>query len=184
MHALCDLKPGQRIHVCGHGCQGKTSLVLRVLADLSRRELPRSPHALVLNTGDAPEELASPTRFMRLVLGLIGVNGYKFANVDPAVLRDALSETETHTPATVTHRSGINAQVLTYQADLQEAFKTATFGTDSSKVRSDFQDVVREVARDYRPIVVIDDTDHFATADGTLDNDAISNLYHHGVCTL
>ena len=50
-------------------------------------------------------------------------------------------------------------------------------------MRNDFQDVVREVARDYRPIIVIDDTDHFATADG-LDQDAISNLYHHGIRTL
>ena len=58
------------------------------------------------------------------------------------------------------------------------------FGADPSKVRSDFQDVVREVARDYRPIVVIDDTDHFATANGELDEDAISNLYHHGIRTL
>jgi Cdc6-like AAA superfamily ATPase len=184
MRALCDSETGQRIHICGHAGQGKTSLILRVLADLSRRELPRPPHALVLNTGDAPNELASPMSFMRLVLGLIEVNGCKFANVDPALLRDALSETETRTPTTVTHSVSINAHVLSYQAGLQEAFKTMAFGADPSKVRSDFQDVVREVARDYRPIVVIDDTDHFATANGELDEDAISNLYHHGIRTL
>jgi Cdc6-like AAA superfamily ATPase len=183
MQALCEGPPGKRIHVYGEGGQGKTSLILRVLADMGRRELPRPPHALVLNTGDEPNKLGSPTSFMRLVLGMIKVNGYRFATVDPALLRDALSESETHTPVVLTHRAGINAPVLSYQAQLTEAFKTETFGTDSAQVRSDFQDVVREVARDYRPIIVIDDTDHFATADG-FDEGAISNLYHHGIRTL
>jgi Cdc6-like AAA superfamily ATPase len=183
MRALCDGAPGQRVHVYGDGGQGKTSLILRVLADIGRRELPRPPHALVLNTGDEPSKLGSPTSFMRLVLGMIKVNGYRFETVDPVLLRDALSEGEAHTPAIVTHHAGISAPVLSYQAQLTEAFKVATFGTDSPQVRNDFQDVVREVARDYRPIIVIDDTDHFATADG-LDEDAISNLYHHGIRTL
>jgi hypothetical protein len=42
------------------------------------------------------------------------------------------------------------------------------------------------VTKDYRAVIVIDDTDHFAASgpDGKLDVEAISNLYHHGVRTL
>lgn len=81
---------------------------------MSRRGLPRPPHALMLNTGDEPSKLGSPTSFMRLVLGMIKVNGYRFATVDPALLRDALRESETRTPAVIAHRAGISAPVLSY----------------------------------------------------------------------
>jgi hypothetical protein len=184
MHSLCAEEPGQRVHVYGDGGQGKTSLILRVLADISRRELSRQPHPLVLNTGDDASGLATPMSFMQLVLGVIKVNGYRFATVDPNLLRDALSRTTALTPTAVTHRAAFGPPMFSYQAQLAEAFTTTTFGRDSPQVRNDFQDIVREVARDYRPVIVIDDTDHFAGVDGQFDEAAISNLYHHGIRTL
>ena len=41
---------------------------------------------------------------------------------------------------------------------------------------------MRLVARDYRPVIVIDDTEHFVNAaDGRIDRVSVRNLYHHAI---
>jgi hypothetical protein len=88
----------------------------------------------------------------------------------------------------LTHEAGITAPIFSYQASLTEAFASQTLGHDPARVRNDFEDVLETVTREYRAVIVIviDDTDHFAAsgAGGELDEQAIANLYHHGVRTL
>ncbi|MGH2855195.1 MAG: AAA family ATPase, partial [Solirubrobacteraceae bacterium] len=187
VRALATESPPQRLHIYGEAGAGKTSLILRALADVARRRtLDRPVHPLFVNTGDSPDEMDNPQHFMRMILGLIQVNGGAFASVDPARLLDATAELTTYTPTGVTHRASITAPVFSYQASVREAFATRTFGRDPGRVRNDFEDVLHAVTRDYRAVIVIDDTDHFATSgpSGKLDEQAIANLYHHGVRTL
>ncbi len=187
VNALATAAPPQRLHIYGEAGAGKTSLILRALADIARREtLKRPVHPMFVNTGDAPSQLTDPQHFMQMLLGLIQVNGSAFATVDPVALRDATAEQTTYTPVTVAHQVGITPPFFSYQATLTKAFATKTFGVNPAHVRNDFQDVLRAVTKDYRAVIVIDDTDHFAASgpDGKLDVQAISNLYHHGVRTL
>jgi len=183
VRALAGEQAPQRLHIYGEAGAGKTSLILRALADIARREnLARPVHPLFVNTGDAPSELDDPHHFMRMILGLIRVNGGAFASVDPRRLLDATAEQTTHTPSTLTHEAGITAPIFSYQASLTEAFASQTLGHDPARVRNDFEDVLETVTREYRAVIVIDDTDHFAasSAGGELDEQAIANLYHHG----
>jgi hypothetical protein len=187
VNALAIAAPPQRLHIYGEAGAGKTSLILRALADIARREtLKRPVHPMFVNTGDAPSQLTDPQHFMQMLLGLIQVNGSAFATVDPVALRDATAEQTTYTPTTVAHQVGITPPFFSYQPTLTQAFATQTIGVDPARVRNDFQDVLRTVTKDYRAVIVIDDTDHFAASgpDGKLDVEAISNLYHHGVRTL
>lgn len=187
VNALASSAPPQRLHIYGEAGAGKTSLILRALADIARREtLQRPVHPMFVNTGDAPSQLTDPQHFMQMLLGLIQVNGSAFATVDPVALRDATAEQTTYTPTTVAHQAGITTPFFSYQPTLSQAFATQTIGVDPARVRNDFQDVLRTVTKDYRAVIVIDDTDHFAASgpDGKLDVEAISNLYHHGVRTL
>jgi hypothetical protein len=62
---------------------------------------------MFVNTGDAPSQLTDPQHFMRMLLGLIQVNGSAFATVDPVALRDATAEQTTYTPTTVAHQVGM-----------------------------------------------------------------------------
>jgi hypothetical protein len=133
-------------------------------------------HPLFVNTGDAPSELDDPHRFMQMILGLIRVNGGAFASVDPRRLLDATAEQTTHMPATMTHEASITTPVFSYQASLAEAFASQTFGRDPARVRNDFEDILEAVTREYRAVIVIDDTDHFAAsgAGGELDEQAVA----------
>jgi AAA domain len=185
--ALTEQGPPQRLHVYGEAGAGKTSLILRALADIAKRTtLQRPPHPLFVNTGDAPSALEEPQHLMRMILGLIRVNSYAFASVDPNRLAAAAADQTTYTPRTVTHQASITTPVFAYQASLQEAFKSLTFEHDAASVRADFEDVLRQVARDYRPLIIIDDTDHFAHSgpSGQLNETAIANLYNNGARTL
>lgn len=59
MDALVTQEPPQRVHVVGPSGAGKTSLVLRVIADLARRQLDIAHEVLILRVGDRPERLGS-----------------------------------------------------------------------------------------------------------------------------
>ena len=105
VNALATAAPPQRLHIYGEAGAGKTSLILRALADIARREtLQRPVHPMFVNTGDAPSQLTDPQHFMQMLLGLIKVNGSVFATVDPDALRDATAEQTTYTPTTVAAR--------------------------------------------------------------------------------
>lgn len=65
MEALVDREPPQRVHVVGPSGAGKTSLVLRVVADLAKRELAVRHEVLILRVGDRPERLSSPEEVMK-----------------------------------------------------------------------------------------------------------------------
>src|SRR4051812_40044194 len=65
MHELTDAPAPQRLHVIGPSGAGKTSLIVRVVADLARCELDVHHEVLVVRVGDRPERLGSPRRSCR-----------------------------------------------------------------------------------------------------------------------
>lgn len=188
MRVLANQPPPQFVHVVGQSGAGKTSMILRVLADLARRKTSNvgRPHeVLIFNVGDDPARLASPAMFMRTLVQLVARQGHRFASVDPDVLQAAASDERWHTGAQVDHSVTVDARVVSYSAGLKEAYETAKFGDDPARARQDFEDVVQLVSAEHRPVIVIDDTEHFVRrgADG-VDADSIGNLFHHAIRTL
>jgi len=78
----------QRIQIVGPSGAGKTSLIVRVLADLEAENLDPSHEVLVLRVGESPEHLASPEKMLRLVLDTLAAQRFRFSNVDPSVSRE------------------------------------------------------------------------------------------------
>lgn len=188
MRALANQPPPQFVRVVGQSGTGKTSMTLRVLADLARRETSNvgRPHeVLMFNVGDDPARLVSPAVFMRTIVQLVARQGHRFGSVDPDVLRAAAADERTHTGPQVDHTATIDAKVVSYSAGLKEAYETAKFGDDPARAREDFEDVLQLVSVEHRPVIVIDDTEHFVGrgVDG-VDAESVSNLFDHAVRTL
>lgn len=187
MHALADGAPPQRLHVVGPSGAGKTSLILRVVGDLARRQLDVAHEVLILRVGDRPENLANPEAVMKLVLDTIAVEGHRFSNVSEDVLHAAAADERTHTGSQIEHRGGLNAPVVSYSVGLKEAYDQLEFGQNAAQVRHDLEDVLAHVSRaGYRPVLVLDDTEKFVSPGphGTIDEQSVENLYHHGVRVL
>jgi len=187
MRALVDLEAPQRVQVVGPSGAGKTSLILKVVGDMARRQLAVAHQVLVLRVGDRPASLASPEAVMKLVLDTIATENHRFSNIDPQILREASADQRTHSPTQVEHRSGVTAPVVSYSASLRKAFDTVGFGQNPARVRRDLEDVLGEIcAAGYRPVLVLDDTEKFISpgGDGKLAADAVENLYHHGIRVL
>jgi transcription termination factor Rho len=98
MDALVTHEPPQRVHVVGPSGAGETSLVLRVIADLARRQLDIAHEVLILRVGDRPERLSSGEEVMKTVLVTIAVEGHRFSNISPQVLQAAAADQRTQTP--------------------------------------------------------------------------------------
>jgi hypothetical protein len=187
MQALIAIPPPRRVHVVGPSGAGKTSLILRVVADLARRELEIHHEVLILRVGDRPERLESPESVMKMVLETIAVEGHRFSNVDVGVLQAAAADQRVREGAQTEHRGGLTAPLVSYSAAVREAYETAEFGQNAAQVRHDLEDVLAAVAgAGYRPVLVIDDTEKFVGPgpDGQLDAVAVEHLYHHGVRVL
>jgi len=187
MRTLTDTSAPQRVHVVGPSGAGKTSLILRVVADLSRRELEVRHEVLIVRVGDRPERLASPEEVMKMVLETIAVEGHRFSSIDEAVLLAAAADERIRTEPQVEHRAGLTAPVVSYQAAIKEAYETAEFGQNAAQVRRDLEDILQQVhAAGYRPVLVLDDTEKFVSpgAEGKLDETSVEHLYHHGVRVL
>src|ERR1019366_10110352 len=100
MRALAEDDPPRFFSVVGPTGAGKTSMILRVLADLGRREPQtlRKPHeVLIVNVGDDPSRLDSPAEFKRTNVQLVARQRHRFASVDPDALRDAAADERTMT---------------------------------------------------------------------------------------
>lgn len=187
MDALTTREFPQRLHVVGPSGAGKTSLILRVAADLIRLDRDVTHEILVLRVGDRPERLASPEEVMKMVLEAIAVHGHRFSSISADVLHAAAADERTFTPRQVEHRGELKSPVVGYSAALKEAFETHAFGQNAARVRHDLEDVLAHVrAAGYRPVLVVDDTEKFVSpgAGGTLDAESVGNLYHHGVRVL
>jgi hypothetical protein len=88
MRALAADAPPRFLQILGPAGAGKTSMILRVLADPGRREpgtLHRPHEVLVVNVGDDPTRLAVPATFMHSMVQLVARQGHRFASVDPEV---------------------------------------------------------------------------------------------------
>lgn len=186
MSALTGASP-QRVHLVGPSGAGKTSLILRVVADLAGRRLEVSHEVLILRVGDRPDRLGSGAEVMKMVLETIAAHGHRFSNVDPEVLQAAAADQRTRTPTQIEHRGGLTAPVVSYTASLKEAYETIEMGQNAARVRQDLEDVLALVRRaGHRPVLVLDDTEKFVSPGpaGTLDETSVENLYHHGVRVL
>jgi Cdc6-like AAA superfamily ATPase len=187
MRRLRDHPPPQQVQIIGPSGAGKTSLIMRVLADLSAAQLDQSPQVLVLRIGDDPGSLASSTAVMKLVLGTIEAQKYQFSNVDPGVLQEAGADTVSVTPHHITHQIGINPPLASYTAQIEETFKQFNQGDNPARIRQNLQDVLETVTgAGHRPVLVLDDTEKFVMpgSNEEVDADAISNLYNNGVRAL
>lgn len=189
MRALASDPPPRFLHVLGDAGAGKTSMIFRVLADLGRRtpETLAKPHEiLVVNIGDDPSRLSSPATFMHTMVQLIARQHHRFASVDPETLIAAAADEHTTTGPQVTHTGTLDAKFVSYALALTEAYETAKFGENPARARDDFEDVLRLVSQDYRPVIIIDDTEHFvhSGAAGGVDTASVTNLFHHGIRAL
>jgi antitoxin component HigA of HigAB toxin-antitoxin module len=117
---------------------------------------------------------------------LVARQGHRFASVDPEVLTAAAADARITTGTQIDHRVTLDAKVISYSAGLKEAYEQAKFGEDPARARQDFEDVLTLVSKDYRPVIVIDDTEHFVHRDavGGVDIESVTNLFHHAVRTL
>lgn len=187
MDALVEREAPQRVQLVGPSGAGKTSLILRVVADLAKRALEVRHEVLILRVGDRPERLSSPEEVMKMVLETIAVEGHRFSNVREDVLTAAAADQRTQTSTQVEHRGGLSAFVASYSASVKQAYETLAFGQNAARVRHDLQDVLAQVrAAGFRPVLVLDDTEKFVSPgrDGKLDETSVENLYHHGVRAL
>ncbi|HEY1833725.1 MAG TPA: hypothetical protein VGG08_04750 [Solirubrobacteraceae bacterium] len=187
MRALAEDPAPQRLHVVGPSGAGKTSLILRVVADLLRREMHEHHEVLILRVGDRPDRLGSPEEVMKMVLETIAVEGHRFSSIDQDKLLAAAADEVTRTPTQVEHQAGITAPVVNYQATIKEAYQTAGFGQNAAQVRHDLEDILGQVrGAGFRPVLVLDDTEKFVSPgpEGAVDRTSVENLYHHGVRVL
>jgi len=187
MRALVDQEPPARVHVVGPSGAGKTSLILRVVADLAKRELAIHHEVLILRVGDRPENLTSPEAVMKTVLDAIAVEGHRFSNLDETTIRAAAANERTQTGTQVEHRGGLTAPVVSYSASIKEAYESMSFGQNPAQVRYDLEDILHKVSHSgYRPVLVLDDTEKFVSpgSEGKIDEESVENLYHHGVRVL
>ncbi|HMI80701.1 MAG TPA: hypothetical protein VK480_02825 [Solirubrobacterales bacterium] len=180
--------PGpQRVQIVGPSGAGKTSLIVRVLADLEAESLDPSREVLLLRVGESPEHLASGENMIRLVLDTIAAQRFRFSNIDPGVFEEVTAERVTQTPARIIQGFGLDGRIVNYTSQIEEAFETLEFGRNSARLRQDLEDVLRIVVDSgHRPVLVLDDTEKFVAPgpDGELDIASIANLYHHGVRVL
>jgi hypothetical protein len=177
----------QLVQVVGPSGAGKTSLIMRVLADLGALELDPAPEALVLRIGDDPTSLATSTDVMRLVLGTIEAQRFRFSSVDPRLLQAAGSDSVTETPTHMTHEIGVAPPLASYSLQIEETFRSFTSGDNPARVRQNLEDVLAAVrAAGHRPVLVLDDTEKFVMPAPTeeVDEEAIANLYGNGVRAL
>lgn len=182
--ALYREPPGCRVIVRGESGAGKTSLILRVIADGAKLAENRS-EPLRLAVGDTGM-IESATAFLQSVLGAIASQDGRFANVDAAALAEAAAIERTTTKTQITHRGGLNA-VVSYQGEIKEpveTFKTAVTTTELSEHLNDV--LARIVGAGYRPLIIIDDTDRFARlgSDGQPQTASIHNLLTNAVQVL
>jgi hypothetical protein len=186
MHPLANEPQPQRVQVVGPSGAGKTSLIFKVLGDLAQLNAgDRSHEVLVVNVGDDPSRLADSATFMRTVVQLVAHQGHRFASIDPDVLRAASADEQTRIGPQIQHRGELSAKVVSYSAALTEAYEQEKFGDNPVRARQDFEDVVALVAREHRPLIVIDDTEHFVDAvDGKVSSESVGNLYHHAIRSL
>lgn len=187
MELLKNGPPGQRLQVVGPSGAGKTSLIVRVLADLEAEHLDPGYEVLILRIGESPEHLASGKSMVKLVLDTIVSQSYRFSNVEPSVFEEAVADRVTQSPARVNHEFGIDGGIASYTTQIKEAFKTLEFGKNPARLRQDLEDVIRYVTDGgYRPVLVLDDTEKFVAPgeDGELDIGSVANLYHHGIRVL
>lgn len=176
-----------RVQVVGPSGAGKTSLIMRVLRDLHTEKTIPAREVLVLKVGDRPENLKDSTTVIKLVLDTLAAQDYRFSNIEGGVLRAAAADQTTEIPRQEAHQFEAGTQFASYSATLTNAYEQREFGTNAAGLRHDLADVLRIVKEaDYRPVLVLDDTEKFVAPGekGTLEAASVANLYDHGVRAL
>jgi Cdc6-like AAA superfamily ATPase len=176
-----------RVQVIGPSGAGKTSLIMRVLRDLHTEKTVPAREVLVLKVGDRPENLKDSATVIKLVLDTLAAQDYCFSNIEGGVLRAAAADQTTNVPRQVNHQLEAGTQFVSYSATLTNAYEQREFGANVASLRHDLADVLRIVKEaDYRPVLVLDDTEKFVAPgeNGTLQAASVANLYDHGVRAL
>lgn len=182
--ALTDTNRSARVQLVGPSGAGKTSLILRVATDLATTAAEQQHQVLILRIGD-PAALASADAFRKHVIDTIAVQRHQFSSVDQKLIVAAAADEVTVTGAQTDKRVTVGFAPVRYMTGLKDAYTAHKYGKSGPQLRQDLQDIVGLIRQEgYRPVVVIDDTEKWAPADGQLDEDAIAGLYHHGIRAL
>jgi hypothetical protein len=187
MTRLRDERRPQRVQIVGPSGAGKTSLIVRVLADLAAQNASPAHEVLILKIGDNAGHLDSGANMIKLVLDTVVVGQYRFSNIDPTVFEEAGAESVSSVPPRVNHEFGFDGKIANYKAKVEEAYRTLVRRREPTELRQTLEAIVALVAEHgYRPVLVLDDTEKFVSPgpDGLLQEREISNLYHHGVRVL
>ncbi len=179
--------PPSRAVVRGTPGSGKTSLIVRVLADLHAAAPGAGHEALILSVGD-PQVFSSQQAHLQHVLQTIRVQGGRFASIDAGEFDHAAASQRSLAGAQVTHRSTGSAAIVSYQVEVKEAVDVFTLDTTGlADLRKRLRDILDRIrGAGYRPVIVIDDTDRYAKRgpEGGLDVDSIATLFQNGVPAL
>lgn len=175
-HAPANGAPA-RILVRGEPGAGKTSLIMRAGA-----EAPAAGPVdiLWLRCGEDPDRLKSTAAFVELLVTTIRGQG---AFVDSDALVAAAASQTARTPASSTVSVGLAVAPVTTRYDWKAASETLTVPTSPEERRELLVDHLDLASKAATLLVIVDDTDKFASADadGAIEVDSIANLFLNGV---
>lgn len=181
---LRDATPGApaRLFVHGKTGSGKSSLIFRALAELSGIAQP-PPQAMILRCGDNIERLASIAVFGLYIVDELRAKE-RFASVPPDQLAKAATLQQTINPASHGVSVSASAGVLGARYDWKKASISYTIEVGSEERLQVLRDQLTQAGEaGERMIVVIDDTNRFATqgSDGQVDLANVAKLFNNGL---
>ncbi len=171
-----------RLLVHGKTGSGKSSLIFRVLAELSGAAEP-APQAMVLRCGDNLERLASVAAFGLYLVDELRAKE-RFASVPPDRLAAAATSAQTTTSASHGASASASAGVVSGRYDWKRASTSYTLEVGQEERLDVLRDQLAAAGREgERMIVVVDDTNRFATQgpDGRPDLEGVAALFKNGL---
>jgi uncharacterized protein (DUF1330 family) len=178
-----------RAEVVGATGAGKSSVIAKVVADVTGRESD-DHEALVLRAADDATVLESPGAFAQHVLHTVRAQDYRFDTAVRERLREVGASELTATGPVVTHEGevGADAKVVKfgYRNQLQERYEQRSWGQSAANARQELEELVELItAHGVRPLFVIDDTDKFAGGEsGEIDEPSLERLFANAVSLL
>lgn len=183
------LVPPSQAEVIGATGAGKSSVIAKVVADVTGREAD-DHEALVLRAADDATVLASPGAFAQHVLHTVRAQDYRFDTAVREQLREAGANEVTQTDPVTTHEgeAGTDLKVMKfgYRHQLQERYTQRSWGENAATARQELEELIDLMKRHgVQPVFVIDDTDKFAGgASGAIDEESLERLFANAVSLL
>ena len=181
---LKDATPQDPAHVFVHGetGEGKSSLIYRAIAEVSAETDP-PPSTMVLRCGHDIERLNSVPAFAMYMVDEL-LSKESFASIEPAKLAKAAISTKTVVPAGHGLSVAMTAGFARGAYDWKKASTSYAQIVGVEERAKVLRDQLNQAAdRHERMIVVIDDTNRFATQgpDGRPDLDSVAKLFRNGL---